>query len=99
LTWTIGAYSLTATVDTSDAHFGSVPTYVATIAANPWSDPTIVGPLLSIVGAPTATSFTIQLLFGSAGGSAPTNWLTELAQQTSQLTISWIGLENMVSCS
>lgn len=98
LNWTAGAYALTTSVDTTAAHFGTTPVYLVTLANSPWLTPTLLGPLASITGAPSATSFDLQLLFAQVVGPQPPDFLTQLAQQASQLTVSWIGLENTVNC-
>jgi hypothetical protein len=99
LTWNTGPYSLTAEVDTSSAHFGATPIYLVTLGTNPWVDPTLVGPLASIVGTPSATSFTLQMLFAPSNWTAPITWLNQLAEKANQLTVSWIGIESTVGCS
>ena len=98
LTWEAGSYRLTADVETTSAHFSTTPTYLVTLGNSPWDDPTLLGPLVSIVGSPSATSFTLQLLFAKLVGDQPTDFFTDLAKQASALTVSWIGLENTVGC-
>jgi hypothetical protein len=97
LNWTAGLYALTADIDTSEAHFGATPAYIVSLADNPWTDGTTVGPLLSI-RSPSSTGFTVQLIVAPAGGSAPSDWMTTLVQQATQVTVSWLGLERTVGC-
>ncbi len=98
LTWSAAAFPLRAWIDTRTAGFSTTPVYFASLSPIPELPTTLIGPFVSIEF-PSATGFSLRLLFADRPAQSATAISELVTSRLSNVQVRWTGVESAHGCS